>query len=111
MFRNEDGVPYWYDRRNGKTYGVRPLYDEELKPIAEGGVMLGNENNSFRIEDDNACDFVDARSNSRKVIMSQYENGEDKRERFRASNSSEWPPSLLSHNAQLSTDAGTLSSM
>jgi len=107
MFRTEDGVPYWYDRRNGKTYWVRPLYDEELKPIAEGGVMVGNQSNSFHINVDNACDFVDARSNSRKVIMSQYENEEDKRERFRASSSSERPPSLLSHNARLSTDAGT----
>ena len=83
MFHTDDGVPYWYDRRNGQTFWERPLYDEELKPIIEGGLLLGRQSNAFVGDHNTFSNSVDMRSNIRKLTMSQHESPEDQVERKR----------------------------
>ena len=89
MFHTDDGEPYYYDRRTGKTFWERPLIcDEELMPIVEGGVILGDRRNAFIGNDDAFGNPIDARSNMRKMILSQYETEENRIERDRAERSS-----------------------
>ena len=84
MFYTDDGVPYWYDRRTSQTFWERPLYDEELLPVVEGGTSLGNQSNIYIGDNESFSNSVKVRSNTRKMIMSQHENEEERVERDRA---------------------------
>ena len=89
MFYTDDGVPYYYDRRNGRTFWERPLmYDEESLSIAEGCILIGSRSNAFVGDNDGFGSSIEARSNMRKMILSQHESEADEIERDRSARSS-----------------------
>ncbi|GFH54691.1 hypothetical protein CTEN210_11167 [Chaetoceros tenuissimus] len=98
MFTTAEGIPYWYDRRNGKTFWSKPLYDEEMKPIIKGGLVLGRQDNAYHPCNQNLKTFEDVRSNSRKALFSIHEDEETMKDRIRAMTCSQ-PPSVKAGNS------------
>ncbi len=88
MFYTGDGVPYYYDRRNGQIFWERPLlYDEESLPVTGGGVLIGKRSNTFVGDVDRLISSVDARANMRKMILAQHESLKEEIERDRSARS------------------------
>lgn len=98
MFTTTEGMPYWYDRRNGKTFWSKPLYDEEMKPIIKGGLVLGRQDNAYHPCNEKLKTFEDVRSNSRKALLSIHEDEETMKDRIRAMTCSQ-PPSIKAGNS------------
>ena len=64
------------------------MYDEESLSIAEGCILIGSRSNAFVGDNDGFGSSIEARSNMRKMILSQHESEADEIERDRSARSS-----------------------
>lgn len=90
-FVTDDGLPYWFDRKTGETFWERPLAQEELVPVKEGGTVLDRSEASDAEGRNEDMKKKYRQDDVRKVILKKHETAEDMIDRRKlAAQSAKW---------------------
>ena len=90
-FVTDDGLPYWFDRKQGETFWERPLAPEERVSVKDGGTVL-----EYGVASDAEARAEDTKKkyrqdDVRKVILKKHESAEDMLDRRKlAAQSAKW---------------------